>query len=308
MLPTSLTFVALFLSLISYCSTQTSPTSSSRSISTSASVSSSGTVETTATSVTATTSSIIATPSTNLTSYSDTTLTLFPPDRLVACEYANFAFTGPPSPKTAGVFVTNTSVFLEQIVLGPAFTPLEAGTFRWLCDLPPGLHVQIQMYVTINGSPQYSSSREFVVQSSKNVTCLASGLGQDTTSIVSYASSLLPSYTYKPPKTGGGSSSAGPIAGGVIGGLVFLAVASFSVLLFLRRRRRSIAPLLAEKGPQESTGYWPGVGPFVVPSGSARSVTDVSQLQRRATLASQGGAAETVNYFFYLVDICLRWT
>ncbi|BGP55888.1 hypothetical protein JCM8202v2_003495 [Rhodotorula sphaerocarpa] len=67
-----------------------------------------------------------------------------PAGELVMCRSAEFAFTGPAVPKSCGVYVTNTSTYLQQISLGGDLTALTAGTFSWFVDLPAGLSVEVQ--------------------------------------------------------------------------------------------------------------------------------------------------------------------
>ncbi|BGP16706.1 hypothetical protein JCM10213_009123 [Rhodosporidiobolus nylandii] len=151
------------------------------------------------------------------------------------CEMATFAFTGPAVPKTCGVFVTNTSTYLQQIPLGGTFTSLTAGTFQWLVDVPAGLSLEVQLWVTINGGVSQYTLHDLVVQEGQNNSCLATGPGQNTASIISYASSLNESYVYT-------ANNTGAIAGGVVGACIGLALLVLGAYLVYRRRKHSRLP------------------------------------------------------------------
>lgn len=48
-------------------------------------------------------------------------------------------------PKSCGVFVTNSSTYLQQIPLGGDYSAMTSGTFTWLIDVPAGLSLEVQM-------------------------------------------------------------------------------------------------------------------------------------------------------------------
>ncbi|GAA5916264.1 hypothetical protein JCM5296_002634 [Sporobolomyces johnsonii] len=227
---------------------QTSTTSGSYSMASSVSVSTTLTnsVVSTAGPVSSSTStSSSPAPTANVTNGVDQTLTLWAPEAgLVQCELATFGFTGPAVPKTCGVYVTNTSTYLEQIILGGAFTSLTAGTFSWLVDVPAGLSLEVQIFITLNGAVQQYTLHDQVVKAGANNSCLATGAGQNTQSIISYASSLNASYSRSPSESatssGSGGASGGTIAGAVIGSLA--GVAALVLLAFILYRRRRLTP------------------------------------------------------------------
>ncbi|GAA6039472.1 hypothetical protein JCM8097_009568 [Rhodosporidiobolus ruineniae] len=186
---------------------------------------------------------------------------------LTMCEMATFAFTGPAVSKSCGVFVTNTSTYLQQIPLGGTFSSLTAGTFSWLVDLPAGLSVEVQFWVTINGGVQQYTVHNQVVKDSGNNSCLATGSGQNTLSIISYASYLNESYTYTAPSassTSHKSSNAGAIAGGVVGACAGLALVVLIAYFFYRRRKFSVPPppsgFDGEGEDGKAYGAWPAEG------------------------------------------------
>ncbi|GAA5967627.1 hypothetical protein JCM11641_005714 [Rhodosporidiobolus odoratus] len=205
-----------------------------------------GTVIATSDSPSTTSTSSIPAPSANVTNGVDQDVRLWlVEEELRMCDRVTFAFTGPALAKTCGVFVTNTSTYLQQIPLGGNFASLTAGTFSWLVDVPAGLSLEVQLFVSINGGVSQYTLHNLMVQEGDNNTCLATGPGQNTQSIVSYASALNSSYTYEPPKAPSPSkkgSNAGAIAGGVVGALVGLAAIILIAYLIYRRRKRSIQP------------------------------------------------------------------
>ncbi|GEM10043.1 hypothetical protein Rt10032_c09g4060 [Rhodotorula toruloides] len=174
-------------------------------------------------------SSALPAPTANVTTGSDQTLRLWQPKSgLVMCQRAEFAFTGPAVPKTCGVYVTNSSTYLQQIPLGGSVTSYTAGTFSWLVDVPAGLSLDIQIWVTLNGQVDQITIHGLIVQESGDNTCLATGPGQNTQSIIS------PSAT--PTSSGGKGTNVGGIAGGVVGGVLGLALVALLGVWFLRRR------------------------------------------------------------------------
>ncbi|GAA5908110.1 hypothetical protein JCM6882_005943, partial [Rhodosporidiobolus microsporus] len=149
--------------------------------------------------------------------------------------------------------------YLQQIPLGGTFTSLTAGTFGWLVDIPAGLSLEVQFWVTINGGIQQFTLHNQVVQNSGDNSCLGTGQGQNTQSIISYASSLNASYTYTPPtatSTSKGGSNAGAIAGGVVGGLAGLALLVLGAYFVYRRRMRN----LSAPPPEGEKPYYYGEG------------------------------------------------
>ncbi|GAA6062775.1 hypothetical protein JCM10212_006888 [Sporobolomyces blumeae] len=202
------------------------------------------------TSATATSSSARAAPTTNSTVGASQDLFLWPPEGgLKQCQRVTFSFTKPAVPLTCGVYVTNTSTYIEQVLLPPTYTSLVSGTFSWLVDLPAGLSVNVQIFVTLNGQIQQYTLPNLVVQDGDDLSCLAINAGQNTQSIVSYASSLNESYVYAAPtassssagSNGGASVSGGTIAGAVIGSLAGIALVLILVYFLLRRHRRRLA-------------------------------------------------------------------
>ncbi|KAG0662106.1 hypothetical protein C6P46_003499 [Rhodotorula mucilaginosa] len=214
------------------------------------------------TTTTAASSSEAPAPTANTTTSTQQQVRLWPPKGgLVMCQRVEFAFTGPAVPKSCGVYVTNTSTYLQQIPLGGEFTSLTGGTFPWLVDLPAGLSVEVQFWVSINNRVEQFTLRNLVVQPSADSSCIATGPSQNTQSIVSYASSLNSSPTSAAAQRSGDENNAGPIAGGVVGGLAALALLGLTIYLCLRRRRRarSVQPPLffgdhnADKGSPPMT-------------------------------------------------------
>ncbi|GAA6048592.1 hypothetical protein JCM3770_002045 [Rhodotorula araucariae] len=219
-------------------------------------------------------------PTANITAGAEQSLRLWAPSAgLVMCETATFAFTGPSVPKTCGVFVTNTSTYIQQIPLSGAYTPLTAGLFEWLVDLPSGLSVNVQFWVTLNGAVQQFTLPPIVVQPNSDNSCLATGQGQNTQSIVAYASALneSPSAT---PTSSGSTANVGAIAGGVVGAVAVLCALVLLLYLLHRRRTRSPPPPMGEKDAYDpSTG-----GPTY------------AQLVAINYAGQQGGAAGVVPY------------
>ncbi|BGP48654.1 hypothetical protein JCM10450v2_004530 [Rhodotorula kratochvilovae] len=188
-----------------------------------------------------------------------------------------------------GVYVTNTSTYIQQIPLGGTYTSLTAGTFSWLVDMPAGLSVNVQfctfgaasllMWVTLNGAVQQFTLPPIIIQPSLDNSCLGTGQGQNTQSIISYASALNESYTWAPcvllpslsiasrlirtvtyspsatPTSSGSSTNVGAIAGGVIGGVA--ALLALLLLLYVLHRRRARPPPPPE-GKKEA--YNPAAG------------------------------------------------
>ncbi|GAA5983809.1 hypothetical protein JCM10908_005935 [Rhodotorula pacifica] len=188
-----------------------------------------------------TTSSVMPAPTANTTSSTIQQVRVWPPkDGLVMCRRVEFAFTGPAVPKSCGVYVTNASTYLQQIPLGGEFSSLTGGTFSWLVDLPAGLSVEVQFWVSINNRVEQFTLHELVVQPSEDTSCIATGPGQNTQSIVSYASSLNESPTASATAHHSHGTPVGPIVGGVVGGLAGLALLILTSYFFLRRRARSI--------------------------------------------------------------------
>ncbi|BGP25122.1 hypothetical protein JCM10295v2_004042 [Rhodotorula toruloides] len=186
-------------------------------------------------------SSALPAPTANVTTGSDQTLRLWQPKSgLVMCQRAEFAFTGPAVPKTCGVYVTNSSTYLQQIPLGGSVTSYTAGTFSWLVDVPAGLSLDIQIWVTLNGQVDQITIHGLIVQESGDNTCLATGPGQNTQSIISYASALNSSYTWHPQTQRNANlvwrQGHERIAGGVVGGVLGLALVALLGVWFLRRR------------------------------------------------------------------------
>ncbi|GAA5820742.1 hypothetical protein JCM11251_003135 [Rhodosporidiobolus azoricus] len=193
-----------------------------------------------------TSTSVPPAPTGNVTDGVDQSVYLWPPsDGLVMCQRIEFAFTGPAVPKSCGVFVTNGTTYLQQIPLGGAYSSLTAGTFSWLVDIPAGLSLAVQFWVTLNNAIQQYTLPPLIVQDSGDWSCLATGPGQNTQSIISYASQLNESYVYtppKPPSEAKGGSNAGAIAGGVVGGLAGLALLILGAYYIYRRRTRNLSP------------------------------------------------------------------
>ncbi|EMS20725.1 hypothetical protein NBRC10512_007685 [Rhodotorula toruloides] len=205
-------------------------------------------------------SSAFPSPTANVTTGSDQTLRLWQPKGgLVMCQRAEFAFTGPAVPKTCGVYVTNSSTYLQQIPLGGAVTSYTAGTFSWLVDVPAGLSLDIQIWVTLNGQVNQVTIHGLVVQESGDNTCLATGPGQNTQSIISYASTLNSSPSATATSSGGKGTNVGGIAGGVVGGVLGLALLALVTVWFLRRRhaRHLDEYPLAEHEKQYSDAFGP---------------------------------------------------
>ncbi|KPV75038.1 uncharacterized protein RHOBADRAFT_44552 [Rhodotorula graminis WP1] len=223
-----------FASLVAVLA-QSSTTSDSSSASLATTITGGGTVVSTSaatTSAASSTSVDIPRPTANLTSGANQDLRLWPPvGGLKMCERVTFAFTGPSVPKTCGVYVSNTSTYIQQIPLGGAYTSLTAGEFGWLVDLPAGLSVVVQF-------------------------C------QNTQSIISYASALNTSYVYTPPSAMSDSKSSsanvGAIAGGTIGGVALLLAALLGVYLLRTRHRARTASPPPPDG--EDKAWEPGTG------------------------------------------------
>ncbi|GAA5864188.1 hypothetical protein JCM3774_001251 [Rhodotorula dairenensis] len=178
-----------------------------------------------------------------------------PKEGLVTCRQVDFAFAAPAVPKSCGVYVTNTSTYLQQIPLGGDFTPLTSGTFSWLVDLPAGLSVEIQFWVTINNRVEQYTLHNLVVQPGENTSCIATGPGHNTQSIVSYASSLNSSPTAAATAKSDRGPPVAPIVGGVVGGLGGLALLFLLTCFCLRRRRHTRSqqlppPLGDNNGPE----------------------------------------------------------
>ncbi|GAA5925711.1 uncharacterized protein JCM15063_005096 [Sporobolomyces koalae] len=124
-------------------------------------------------------------------------LFLWPPSTgLRQCERVTFAFTKPAVPLTCGIYVTNTSTYLEQVIIAPSYNTLVAGTFSWLVDMPIGLSVNVQVFVTVNGQIQQYTLPAMTVEEGSDNSCFGRNAGQNTQSILSYASSLNSTYSY----------------------------------------------------------------------------------------------------------------
>ncbi|GAA5874738.1 hypothetical protein JCM16303_002967 [Sporobolomyces ruberrimus] len=186
-------------------------------------------------------------PTANSTDGGTQDLFLWPPQNgLRQCERVTFAFTKPAVPLTCGIYVTNTSTYLEQVIIAPSYTPLVAGTFSWLVDMPVGLTVNVQVFVTVSGQTRQYTLSSMIVQEGQDNSCFGRNVGQNTQSIISYASSLNESYTYTAPRSsstgnnpgGGGGVSGGAIAGIVIGVIAGLALLALLVFVLRRRQRR----------------------------------------------------------------------
>ncbi|GAA5947987.1 hypothetical protein JCM3765_007056 [Sporobolomyces pararoseus] len=209
---------------------------------------------------TITTSSVLPAPTTNSTAgegggggqSTKTELFLWPPQGgLKQCERVTFAFTKPAGiPLTCGIYVTNTSTYLEQVILSPTiYNPFSSGTFSWLVDMPIGLSVNVQIFVTINGQVQQYTLPTLIVLEGSDNSCFGRNIGQNTQSIISYASSLNESYIYTAPASSStkeaseGNDREG-ISGGAIAGIVVGVILAISLLLLLLfcliRRRRSM--------------------------------------------------------------------
>ncbi|GAA5896867.1 hypothetical protein JCM8208_007111 [Rhodotorula glutinis] len=254
-----------FASLVAVVA-QTSTTSDSSSASLATTITGGGTVVSTsaaASSAPSSTSVDIPRPTANLTTGANQDLRLWPPvGGLTMCERVTFAFTGPSVPKTCGVYVSNTSTYIQQIPLGGAYTSLTAGEFGWLVDLPAGLSVVVQFWVTLNGAVTQFSLPPIVVGPSSDNSCLGTGQGQNTQSIISYASALNESYVFKPPSatsaSKGSSTNVGAIAGGTIGGVALLLAALLGVYLLRTRHRARTASPPPPDG--EDKAWEPGTG------------------------------------------------
>ncbi|GAA5893729.1 EGFR-like transmembrane domain-containing protein [Sporobolomyces salmoneus] len=229
------------LQTLSHSASAQTTTSAPLSLSTtlSQSVVSSATASTTST-------SIGPAPTANSTVGESQDLFLWPPQGgLRQCERVTFAFTKPAVPLTCGMYVTNTSTYIEQVILAPTYNTLVSGTFSWLVDMPVGLSVNVQVFVTLNGQiQQYTLPSMTVIEGSDN-SCFGRNIGQNTQSIISHASSLNGSYVYtapsasstgKPSSGGGNKINGGAIAGIVIGALAGLVL--LIVLFFYLRRRQ----------------------------------------------------------------------
>ncbi|TNY23587.1 hypothetical protein DMC30DRAFT_423629 [Rhodotorula diobovata] len=205
-----------------------------------------GVVSTAATAASTTSSVDVPRPTANLTTGATQDLRLWAPESgLTMCERVTFAFTGPSVPKTCGVYVTNTSTYIQQIPLGGTYTSLTAGTFSWLVDLPAGLSV-VSTGVTLNGAVTQYSLPAIIVQPSSDNSCLGTGQGQNTQSIISYASALNESYTWTPPSatstSKGSTPNVGAIAGGTIGGVALLLALALGLYVLRTRHRARSAP------------------------------------------------------------------
>ncbi|GAA5832440.1 hypothetical protein JCM3766R1_003074 [Sporobolomyces carnicolor] len=176
-------------------------------------------------------------------------LFLWPPQGgLRQCERATFAFVKPAVALTCGIYVTGSSTYLEQVILAPqTYNTLVAGTFSWLVDMPVGLSLNVQIFVSVNGRTQQYTLPSLVVQEGTDNSCFARNIGQNTQSIISYASSLNGSYVYTAPASSstsarssgrGGGLSRGAIAGVVIGVVLGVALVLLIALWFLVRRQK----------------------------------------------------------------------
>ncbi|GAA5843631.1 hypothetical protein JCM9279_000814 [Rhodotorula babjevae] len=216
-----------------------------------------------ASSTASSTSAEIPRPTANITTGANQDLRLWPPvGGLTMCERVTFAFTGPSVPKTCGVYVSNTSTYIQQIPLGGSYTSLTAGEFSWLVDLPAGLSVVVQFWVTLNGAVTQFSLPPIIVGPSSDNSCLGTGQGQNTQSIISYASSLNDSFVWTPPSatstSKGSSTNVGAIAGGTIGGVALLLAALLGVYLLRTRHRARTASPPPPDG--EDKAWEPGTG------------------------------------------------
>ncbi|GJN90950.1 hypothetical protein Rhopal_003964-T1 [Rhodotorula paludigena] len=89
----------------------------------------------------ATSTSLGPRPTANITNGAEQQLRLWGP------EGGLVHFTGPAVPKSCGVFVTNSSTYLQQIPLGGDYSTMTSGTFTWLIDVPAGLSLEVQMSI-----------------------------------------------------------------------------------------------------------------------------------------------------------------
>ncbi|GAA5999726.1 hypothetical protein JCM10207_005880 [Rhodosporidiobolus poonsookiae] len=253
--------------LAQFSTSSSASTTASSNSSTSASVATTATGTVISASSTSTSTSLGPSPTANVTNGADQDLVLWVPETLRMCDRVQFAFTAPALAKSCAIYVTNTNVYLQQILLGGEYTSMTSGTFSWLIDVPAGLSINVQFWVTINGQTRQYTQHDIVIQDSGDWSCLAHGSGQNTQSIISYASALNDSYTYAPPKATSTShhSNTGAIAGGVIGALAGLAILILALYFLYRRRKRSLVPPPPEgekpyEYPEGAVGAYPPPG------------------------------------------------
>jgi hypothetical protein len=114
--------------------------------------------------------------------------------------------------------------------------------FTWTAvDVPQGWY---QIYANVQNTVQATSSSFFVLNGT-NTNCVPQYA--PSTDARSSSTSPVPVATSSPSSAPSGHSHAGAIAGGVIGGLAFLAVV-FAAIFFLRRRPSSRSRLRDEDG------------------------------------------------------------
>ena len=120
-----------------------------------------------------------------------------------------------------------------------------ANNFTWTSvNVPQGWY---QIYADVQNTVQATSS-SFFVQNGTNTACVPQFLlGAPSTITADSSSSTSPPVATSSPSTHSSHSNAGAIAGGVVGGIAFLA-AAFAVIFFCLRRRPTRSRLRDEDG------------------------------------------------------------
>ncbi|KAM0748966.1 hypothetical protein T439DRAFT_358104 [Meredithblackwellia eburnea MCA 4105] len=239
-------FLLLLKALLPFALAQSSTSSSSQSSSSQGTPTSNG-------------NSLSTTTASSSSSAASATVSISLPP-LVACSGATFSFTAPPVQKYVAVFegMTGKYSIIEVIQLPDAYTPQTRGTFTWTVDMPVGMQIGFQLYVYQNSTSSALTATTQIgeVQAGTDTSCYGTNGAymESSLAIRSFASSLDPNYKYSsttnkgtsaPQSTssggGGHTNIAGPVAGGVVGGIAVICLVA-GVLFWLKwRHERQIA-------------------------------------------------------------------